>query len=468
MNVLMICIVGVLAVGILIYMLLKKNDIKMTLMFLGIILMYVALLMGRKLGISETTGSVLLDPFQAVVDQFANTLVGPGFVILILGGYSSYMNHIGANKVTVQALTKPIAKIKSIYILIPIVFLIGNLLSLVIPSASNLAIILLATLYPVLRTAGMSRLSAAAIIGTSATIVPTPLGSDNVAIASQLNVSVTDYVFKSHALVSIPTLIAIALVHYIWQKHEDLKQKDSLSYEAEIAMNKEDEVEIDTETTYYGFKAFIYGLLPLLPIILLLLVFISNLIFKTTLNISVQVVSLISFMVAILVEFLNRKSINSVLKETSYFFDGMGGVMSIVALLVSAQVFVQGLTSIGTIELVQKMMENINGAGILLPVIMVAFTAVIVLLSGSGTALLFAMIPLMIPLAKAAGIDPVALSIPMQLSGNLLRAVSPVAAVILIVAGTTNLSPMKIVRRTAVPMIFGVVFSLVLSLILFQ
>lgn len=467
MNVLLICFVGILAVGILVYMLLKKNDIKMTLLILGVVLMYIALLMGRKLEISETTGALLLDPFQVIVDQFTNTLVGPGFVILILGGYSAYMNHIGANKVTVQALTKPIAKIKSIYILIPIVFLIGNLLSLVIPSASNLAIILLATLYPVLRTAGMSRLSAAAIIGTSATIVPTPLGSDNVAIASLLNVNVTDYVFKSHAIVSIPTLLAIALVHYFWQKHEDMKHKEILSYEEEIAEN-EIESKVDTQSSYSGIQAFIYGILPLLPIILLLIVFVLNIVLGTTLNISVQVVSLISFIIAVLVEFTTRRSVNSVLKETSYFFDGMGGVMSIVALLVSAQVFVQGLTSIGIIELVQKTMENINGAGVLLPVIMVAFTAVIVLLSGSGTALLFAMIPLMIPLSKAAGIDPVALSIPMQLSGNLLRAVSPVAAVILIVAGTTKLSPMQIVRRTSVPMIFGVILSLVLSLILFQ
>ena len=468
MNVLLTCLVGILAVGILIYMLLKKNDIKMTLLILGVVLMYIALLMGRKLEVSETTGALLLDPFQVIVDQFTNTLVGPGFVILILGGYSAYMNHIGANKVTVQALTKPIAKIKSIYILIPIVFLIGNLLSLVIPSASNLAIILLATLYPVLRSAGMSRLSAAAVIGTSATIVPTPLGSDNVAIASLLNVNVTDYVFKSHALVSIPTLLASALVHYFWQKHEDVKQKETLSYQEEIAGNDVNEAKAEVETTYTGLQAFVYGTLPLLPIILLLIVFVLNLVLGTTLNISVQVVSLISFIIAVLVEFSTRHSVNSVLKETSYFFDGMGGVMSIVALLVSAQVFVQGLTSIGIIELVQKTMENINGAGILLPVIMVAFTAVIVLLSGSGTALLFAMIPLMIPLSKAAGIDPVALSIPMQLSGNLLRAVSPVAAVILIVAGTTKLSPMQIVRRTSVPMIFGVVLSLVLSLILFQ
>ena len=320
MDVLLTCVVGILAVGILVYMLLKKNDIKMTLLILGVILMYVALLMGRKLEVSETTGALLLDPFQVIVDQFTNTLVGPGFVILILGGYSAYMNHIGANKVTVQALTKPISKIKSIYILIPIVFLIGNLLSLVIPSASNLAIILLATLYPVLRTAGMSRLSAAAIIGTSATIVPTPLGSDNVAIASLLNVNVTDYVFRSHAIVSIPTLLAIAVVHYFWQKHEDIKEKEILTYEEELTANGSPETNMTITSTYSGAKAFIYGTLPLLPIILLLFVFVANILLGTSLNISVQVVSLISFMIAVLVEFTTHRSVNSVLKETIFFF----------------------------------------------------------------------------------------------------------------------------------------------------
>ena len=119
------------------------------------------------------------------------------------------------------------------------------------------------------------------------------------------------------------------------------------------------------------------------------------------------------------------------------------------------------------IELVQQTMENVNGSGVLLPVLMVIFTAIIVLLSGSGMALLFAMIPLMLPLAKAAGISPEALSIPMQLSGNLFRAVSPVSAVVLIVAGSINLEPSKIVKRTAIPMIFGVIMSLILSLLIF-
>lgn len=468
MNSILICVVGIIAVGILVYMLLKKNDIKMTLLFLGIILMYIAILMGQKVAVTATTGSTWLNPFQAIVDQFTNTLIGPGFVILILGGYSAYMNHIGANQVTVHALTKPIAKISSVYILIPIVFLIGNLLSLVIPSASNLAIILLATLYPVLRAAGMSRLSAAAIIGTSATIVPTPLGADSVAIASQLHISVTDYVFRSHAIVSIPTLLAIALVHYFWQKHEDKKHPEELSYDDELSLNEGKKNSESVSVEYRGFKAFVYGVLPLLPIILLLMVFFMNIVAGTKLNISVQVVSLISFFVAVFVEFISKRQFKHVLGETSYFFNGMGSVMSIVALLVSAQVFVQGLTSIGIISLVQDSMQQMSGAGIALPIIMVLFTAVIVLLSGSGTALLFAMIPLIIPLAKAAGIDAVALAVPMQLAGNLFRAVSPVAAVVLIVAGTTKLSPVQIVKRTSIPMIFGVIMMLVMSIFIFQ
>ena len=105
-----------------------------------------------------STGSVFLDPLKVIADQFKSTISSAGFIILILGGYSAYMSAINANSVTVNVLTKPIAKIKSVYILVPIVFLLGNLLSLVIPSASNLAVILLATLSPILIKAGMSSL----------------------------------------------------------------------------------------------------------------------------------------------------------------------------------------------------------------------------------------------------------------------------------------------------------------------
>ena len=45
MDAILVSAVGLVAVAILIYMLLKKNDIKMTLLSLGIILMYIAILL---------------------------------------------------------------------------------------------------------------------------------------------------------------------------------------------------------------------------------------------------------------------------------------------------------------------------------------------------------------------------------------------------------------------------------------
>mgnify|MGYP003365451946 FL=1 len=51
-------------------MLLKKNDIKMTLLSLGLLLMYVAIIMGKKVVVTMTTGATAFDPFQAIVDQF--------------------------------------------------------------------------------------------------------------------------------------------------------------------------------------------------------------------------------------------------------------------------------------------------------------------------------------------------------------------------------------------------------------
>ena len=70
---------------------------------------------------------------------------------MILFGYSGYMNLIGANQKAVNILVKPMTKIKSKALFIPIVFLLGNLMSLVVPSASSLAIILMAILYPLLQ-----------------------------------------------------------------------------------------------------------------------------------------------------------------------------------------------------------------------------------------------------------------------------------------------------------------------------
>lgn len=468
MNIYLMSFLAILSIIIVVYMLIKKMDIKITLFAVGILLMYAALLTGGDIAIKDfkSTGLALFDPILAIIMSFKSTLSRAGLIILMLGGYTSYMSEIGANKVTIYSLTKPLNKFKSPYILVPVVFLVGNLLSLVIPSASTLAIILLATLYPVLKSSGMSTLTAAALIATTATVMPTPLGGDNVAIASELaktaqfaNITATEYVFSYHAIVSIPTLIFAAIIHYLWQKHEDKKDILNKSVEKDIDNGK---VEIITGTRLYKI---VYTLLPILPIILLL----TTYILKIKVNITVELATIVSFIVAVICELIKNKNVSEVLKKTELFFVGMGNSIGVVALLVAAGVFVTGLKSIGIISQLQSFMVGMSGSnlGFVLPLILLAFTVLIVLLSGSGVALFYAMVPLMVPLATAAAINPLAVTLTMGLGGNLLRSVSPVSAVIVIVAGSVKENPIKIVRRTSVPMILSLVFMFVLTMIMY-
>ncbi|QVK18396.1 C4-dicarboxylate transporter DcuC [Mycoplasmatota bacterium] len=459
-----------IAVALVVYMLLIKADIKMTLLGVGLALLYVAtILLGNSVA---ETGNAILDPFQVVVDQFKKILPKAGLIILILGGYSSYMSAIGANEVTVDVLTKPLKGIKSAYVLVPFVFLLGNLLSLVVPSASNLAIILLATLYPVLKKSGMSTLTAAAVIATTATVMPTPLGGDNVAIAEELSqysdftgLTASEYVFSYHALVSIPTLILMAVVHYFWQKYQDKKLiAKGIQIEEDVTIDTTKAVEIQGGVLYKT----VYALLPIFPIILLLVFYILGTSNVVNVNLSVGLSVLVSFLVAIIAELIRRRfNGKEVFKHTETFFKGMGNGFGIVALLVAASVFVSGLKGIGIVDAIREIMQNNQGQGFVLPLILVLFTALIVILSGSGTALFYSMVPLMYPLAAAAGISALAVTIPMGLAGNLLRAVSPVSAVVVIVAGTTKQNPFNIVKRTSVPMISGVIFMFILSMIMF-
>jgi len=464
MNEIAMYLLSISSIVVLGYMLIKKHDIKIVLFAIGLVLTTIS---GLFVGPLLPEGSVgpWIDPFINIINEFKNYLSGAGLTILILGGYTAYMNVIGANDMTVRALLQPIKHFKNKYVLLILVFLVGNMLSIVVPSASNLAIILLATLYPVLRAAGVSTLSAAGVIATTATIMPTPLGSDNVAIAQQLNMPVFDYVFKYQALVSIPTIIAIAIVHAFWQYYCDKKAKVD---QTKVATNKPKQTKSDS---FKGVQAFIYALLPLLPILILIMLLFVNLMSPNPIELSVPVVAVMSFAISFIVDLIftgvQEGETTQAVERVQEFFDGMGRAMDVVILTVAAAVFVDGLTSIGLINTLQHTMQTMDNAGIILPVVLVLMTALIVILSGSGTSLFFAMVPLMVPLAAAASISPLAISLPMGMAGNLLRAVSPVSAVIIITAGTTKESQMDLVKRTAIPMIFGTIMALVLSLVLF-
>ena len=104
MDVFLMYALAVIAFAVLVYLLIKKMDIKMSLFLLGLVLMYAALLMGKPLSFKNFsgTGIVFLDPLKVIMEQFKQTLSSAGFFILFFGGYSAYMSHIKGEKINVS------------------------------------------------------------------------------------------------------------------------------------------------------------------------------------------------------------------------------------------------------------------------------------------------------------------------------------------------------------------------------
>ena len=444
-----IALLVIFGVGYLIY---KKYNATIALAVGGILLLAAAVVLGHPiLAEDSTSGIAFLDIFKAIEISFTKNLGNIGLTIMTLFGFSSYMNLIGANEVTVEVMTKPLGKIKSKYVLIPVIFLLGNLLSLVVPSASSLAVLLMATLYPVLTKVGVTPLSAGAVIATTATIMPTPLGADNVLAAETFGMNIMDYVI-AHAKVSIPSLLIMAIAHYFWQKYLDKKESEEIKIdESKLAkLNKE------LPPKYYA-------ILPILPLILVLF---FNLAMK---NVKIGLVSIafISLIVAIIFELIRKRDCVKVTNDINEFFKGMGnGLAMVVSLLVAASLLVDGLKALGIVDMITNSVQNLQGAGTILMLAFSGITFIIGLISGGGLSVFYASVGMIPSLAEAVNVSGPMIALPMQLIANLVRSISPVAACIIVVCSITGTSPMKIVKRTSVPVMAGVVAVLILSVMI--
>lgn len=435
------------------YAIAKNYDAKIILFVSGIVLMLCAAALGNSiLDVKLSTGSIWLDPLKQIQSGFIKQFSQAGIIIMTLFGFSAYMTKIGANDVAVHVTSKPLSKIKSPYILVPIVFWLGTLLSLIIPSASSLAVILMSTLYPILRAAKMSSLSAGGVIATTATIVPTPLGGDNVVAAKLLGFEhVIDYVTMHHALVSIPALVVIGITHYFWQKYMDKRQ----------GVAAFTEVDDGKRENHSALPPTFYAIFPIVPLILIIIL---GLCFREV-KIGLVEITLFSFALAFSVELIRKRNVKEQMKNSGLFFKGMGdGFSQVVALIVAAGTLVAGLTSIGIIDIISSAARDINNAGVGLMFIFSSLTALITFISGSGNAVFYSFIEIIPSIANKALVDPIMVALPMQFTSNLIRAISPVSAVVIIVAGALNTSPIEVVKRTSVPLLAGLAATLIITL----
>ncbi|EKN1380550.1 C4-dicarboxylate transporter DcuC [Enterococcus faecalis] len=439
------------------YLIVKNYHPALSLIIGALVLLACAWMLGHPIyPAGEGTGFGLFDIFLKFKDTIIAQVSSAGIVIMILFGYSGYMNAIGANQMAVNFLVKPLMKIKRKSLFVPVVFLIGNLMSLVVPSASSLAIILMSILYPMLASMGISSLTAAGVIAMTATIMPTPLGADNVIAANTLGYDVLNYVVWN-AKISLPSLLIIAVAQYFWQKYCDKKEGEA----AYVSLNEEGlskQKEFDVPK--------FYAILPILPLLLIVGVGIAGMFIKG-ITMDIFVLTFISFFIAVLVETLRLKSFKKVQDTAVEMFKGMGqGFSQVVMLVVGGSLFTSAIQTLGIIDSIMASVEASSSAGIVTTLIFSGATTLFGILSGSGLAMFYAVIELIPGIAEKSGIDGILISLPMQMIANLTRTISPVAAVVMIVASTVGVSPIRILKRTSVPTIIGIISVIVLSILL--
>ena len=87
------------------------------------------------------------------------------------------------------------------------------------------------------------------------------------------------------------------------------------------------------------------------------------------------------------------------------------------------------------------------------------------MLMGSGNAAFFSFGPLLPAIAIKLSIPASALVLPLQLAASMGRAASPIAGVIVAIAGVAGISPIELAKRNTLPLIGGILFLLLYHLV---
>lgn len=420
----------------------------------GIFLLVVAILMGVPLlDVKKSTGFVWFDIFKFMEDTFSTRAAGIGLMIMTVGGFAKYMDYIGASRSLVHLASKPLSMIRSPYLLLAVSYIIGQLLNIVIPSAAGLCVLLMATMYPVLVNLGVSRLSAAAVVATTPCLDLGPASGTAVFAAKTAEMDVADYFVGEQIPIAVVTMAAISISHYFIQRYFDRKE----GLEAKVLQTAPD---YDKEEL----PPVIYALLPLVPIILVL---VFSKLCISSIKMPVVTAMIISIFLAMMMELIRTRQPKEVCKSIQVFFDGMGHLFAtVVTLIVAGETFAFGLTKVGAIDLIVQGAQSSGFGAIGVTLVMTVIVSMSAIIMGSGNAPFYSFGALVPDIAKGLSILPVSMITPMQMAASIARSASPITAAVVAVAGVANVSPVDLVKRTAIPMGIALLVSFIMAGIL--
>ncbi|CZE45811.1 C4-dicarboxylate transporter DcuC [Campylobacter geochelonis] len=430
---LLLAIAGIIAV---IFLLIKKRDTKTVLLGVGLILCVAC-----------------LKPMDGL-SAFTKYMTQAGLIKAICAsmGFAFVMKFTKCDQHLIKLLINPMKNIG--FILVPLTTFLTYFINIAIPSAAGCSAAVGATLIPLLMASGVrpAMAGAAVFAGTFGSVL-SPGSAHNIFVTDMVKKSIADYTVQdiiSVQLVSALTSLGIVLVamtvilfvfkDYTKGKNYLLEMNSGATVASGGASEKKDEDKVNV----------LYAIMPLVPLVILIIggTELKNVSFLAWTKMGVAEAMLLGAIVTIFVTMTNPEKI------TKEFFKGMGSAYAdVIGIIIAAGVFVAGLTACGAIEFIIEWLKNEQGyvrfGSTYIPFLMGVVT-------GSGDAATMAFNAAVTPHAADLGFDQAKLGMAAAIAGSLGRSASPLAGAAIVCAGLAMVSPVEIVKRTALGMLISV------------
>ena len=452
-------LIAVHVIGLTVWLLLKNRNAALILIVFGVLMTLTAWLLDVP-GVRDDFGGFIFFALQEwIADAFSSRLAGSGLMVMLLFGYLEYMKTLQADKAFVYVMLQPLSVLRNAPNLVCIVLIpIGTLLSYAFPSAAAFGLLLVATLYPVLRSIGVRKLSILSII-VACTLFDVGINSPNtINAASFLGMSVGTY-SRYQLQVILPILLTVVTVYYFFIR------RDARRMDAETAIAAKTP---DAEVFQWHQEApLYYAVLPLLPLLLSVIFTASFPWVGARFNLSLNGAIILSFILSGVVDWIHGHSFRKALASMSVFWRGMGnGFTSIVVMIVAADIFAQGLIKLGVIDSMVTLAQSVRIGRTGITVMLSALTMFSTLITGSSTATFAAYGQIVPDVAFQFGADPLQLMLTVQLLTGIARALTPISIVMIAVAESVDVPPFRLVRFHFVPICIIAVLTLIFLLII--
>ncbi|WP_299019812.1 C4-dicarboxylate transporter DcuC [uncultured Photobacterium sp.] len=382
------------------------------------------------------TGTLLCllanDPMSGFT-AFSKYMVSANLIMAICSsmGFAMVMKHTTCDIHLVRVLSKPLSKLG--FFLIPATVIVTYTINIAIPSAAGCAAAVGATLIPLLLSSRIhpAIAGAAVLCGTIGSLLSPGL-SHNPFVAEMSDLSVVELITRhSPYSITVGFIAAISLAVVAFVRKEFNLTSSTVSQEQTV---------LEKANLLYAFA-------PFIPLILLV---IANAELISNFDINVPTAMIIGAIYAMVVTRGNPG------EATKSFFNGMGSAYgNILGIIIAAAVFSQGLKSSGLVSLFIDFLvhspEFARWGGTLGPFLMGIMT-------GSGDAAAYAFNSTVTSQAAVLGYQIPDLGMGVAISGALGRTMSPLAGSVIVCAGLAGVTPLDLVKRTALGMVTSVFF----------